>query len=158
MKITQIQCPSCLGQLTVDWETGKAVCQYCLTKSVLHSPPKQTQEASNEQAPVVFQEVKEGFYSFTFNEDEVANALKKWLIQQESVPEDIVVHLEVSEVKRYFIPIYEFQVTYTMQWEGPLATIPIPLLGTARIRPRGKRSAATIQMRRSYSINAAVRR
>ena len=23
MKITQIQCPSCLGQLTVDWETGK---------------------------------------------------------------------------------------------------------------------------------------
>jgi uncharacterized Zn finger protein (UPF0148 family) len=96
MKITQIQCPSCLGQLTVDWETGKAVCQYCLTKSVLQSPPKQTQEASNEQAPVVFQKVKEGFYSFAFNEDEVANALKKWLIQQESVPEDIIVHLEVS--------------------------------------------------------------
>ncbi|MBM9834833.1 hypothetical protein IAG15_27285, partial [Enterococcus faecalis] len=44
--------------------------------------------------------------------------LKKWLIQQESVPEDIIVHLEVSEVKRYFIPIYEFQVTYTMHWEG----------------------------------------
>lgn len=40
MKITQIQCPSCLGRLEVDWDSGKAVCQYCLNELLIKPEQK----------------------------------------------------------------------------------------------------------------------
>nr|WP_241656082.1 hypothetical protein [Enterococcus casseliflavus] len=42
MKITQIQCPSCLGRLEVDWDSGKAVCQYCLNELLIKPEQKKT--------------------------------------------------------------------------------------------------------------------
>lgn len=47
MKIIQIQCPSCLGRLEVDWDSGKAVCQYCLNE-LLIKPEQKKQEQTNQ--------------------------------------------------------------------------------------------------------------
>ena len=79
MKITQIQCPSCLGRLEVDWESRKAVCQYCRNELLINSEQKapQKKEPMIDELPLFQGMVKEGFYPFTFDKRHCEEIVKK---------------------------------------------------------------------------------
>lgn len=122
MKITQIQCPSCLGRLEVDWDSGKAVCQYCLNE-LLIKPEQKKQEQTNQvvslkELPRIQGTVKEGFYPFAYDEKACEAALKNKLAWQETISESIFFELEMVHLKRVFIPMYYFQIAYDAQVRG----------------------------------------
>lgn len=122
MKITQIQCPSCLGRLEVDWDSGKAVCQYCLNE-LLIKPEQKKQEQTNQavslkELPRIQGTVKEGFYPFAYDEKACEAALKNKLAWQDTISESIFFELEMVHLKRVFIPMYYFQIAYDAQVRG----------------------------------------
>ena len=122
MKIIQIQCPSCLGRLEVDWDSGKAVCQYCLNE-LLIKPEQKNQEQTKQvvslkELPHIQGTVKEGFYPFAYDEKACEAALKNKLAWQETISESIFFELEMVHLKRVFIPMYYFQIAYDAQVRG----------------------------------------
>lgn len=122
MKITQIQCPSCLGRLEVDWDSGKAVCQYCLNE-LLIKPEQKNQEQTKQVVSLkelsrIQGTVKEGFYPFAYDEKACEAALKNKLAWQETISESIFFELEMVHLKRVFIPMYYFQIAYDAQVRG----------------------------------------
>ncbi|MFS1059645.1 hypothetical protein ACFC9I_10485 [Enterococcus casseliflavus] len=122
MKITQIQCPSCLGRLEVDWESRKAVCQYCRNELLINSEQKapQKKEPMIDELPLFQGMVKEGFYPFTFDKRHCEEIVKKMLIWEETVPEDVFFDMEITSLKQVFIPMYYFHIAYDVQVKSSL--------------------------------------
>ncbi|MCO5495221.1 hypothetical protein [Enterococcus innesii] len=122
MKITQIQCPSCLGRLEVDWDSGKAVCQYCLNELLIKPELQKTEQkkpdATLKDLAHIQGSVKEGFYPFAYDEKGCLQALKKQLAWQDTISESVFFELELVQLKRVFIPLYYFQIDYEAQVRG----------------------------------------
>ncbi len=122
MKITQIQCPSCLGRLEVDWDSGKAVCQYCLNELLIKPELQKTEQkkpdATLKDLAHIQGSVKEGFYPFAYDEKGCLQALKKQLAWQDTISESVFFELEIVQLKRVFIPLYYFQIDYEAQVRG----------------------------------------
>lgn len=108
--LKQLKCPSCGATLNQDFPNQLIVeCPYCHQQVV--NDTYQFSEKDNE--PRILE--------FSMNESNVLKTMTDMLIKDPFVPTDIFEKMNITSIKKYYVPMYIYEGTYRAPWTAQIA-------------------------------------
>ena len=105
-KLKQLKCPSCGAGLSLHSPCQVVVdCPYCHSQ-VINENAYQSKDNSVE--PTIL--------PFSWTEEKVMKAFSDHLVGLEDTPSDVFVKMQITSIKKYYVPMYIFQGSYRAPW------------------------------------------
>lgn len=108
--IQQLKCPSCGATLNLDFPNQLMVeCPYCHQQVV-----NDTYRSSGKyNDPRILE--------FSMNESDVVKLMTDMLIEDPCVPTDIFEKMNITSIKKFYVPMYIYEGTYRAPWTAQIA-------------------------------------